>query len=114
MPDLPEQQEPSPAELYDGVIAHFGDDPAVERARMFGTSGLSVGRKTFAMLHRGALVVKLDPARCKGLVEGGIAKFFDPGHGRLMKAWVSIGAERAKLWNSLADEARAYVAALKA
>jgi hypothetical protein len=113
MTDLPEPQEPSPAELYDQVIAHFGDDPAVEQARMFGTSGLSVARKTFAMLHRGGLVVKLDPARCKGLVEGGIATFFDPGHGRLMKAWVSIGAEHAKLWTSLADEARAYITSLK-
>jgi hypothetical protein len=113
MPELSEPQEPSPAELYDEVIAHFGSDPAVGQARMFGTSGLSVSRKTFAMLHRGALVVKLDPARCKGLVEGGIARFFDPGHGRLMKAWVSIGAEHAKLWTSLADEARAHVAALK-
>ena len=80
---------------------------------MFGASGLSVGRKTFAMLHRGELVVKLDPARCKGLVDGGIATFFDPGHGRLMKAWVSIDTRQAKLWTSLADEARAYVAALK-
>ena len=111
---MPELQEPSPAELYEDVITHFGSDPEVEQARMFGTSGLSVGRKTFAMLHRGALVVKLDPARCKGLVEGRIATFFDPGHGRLMKAWVSIGTEHAKLWTSLADEARAYVAALKA
>jgi len=103
-----------PAELYDEVIAFFGPDEAVEQARMFGASGLSVGRKTFAMLHRGELVVKLDPARCKGLVEGGIAKFFDPGHGRVMKAWVSIGPAHAKLWTSLAAEARAYVAALKA
>jgi TfoX/Sxy family transcriptional regulator of competence genes len=110
---MAELQEPSPAELYEEVIAHFGDDPAVERARMFGTSGLSVGHKTFAMLHRGALVVKLDPARCKGLVEGGLAKFFDPGHGRRMKAWVSIGADRPKLWTSLADEARARVGASK-
>ena len=113
MPELSEPQDPSPAEVYGEVIAHFGDDPAVKQARMFGTSGLSVGRKTFAMLHRGALVVKLDPLRCKGLVEGGIARFFDPGHGRLMKAWVSIGDEHAKLWTSLADEARSYVAGLK-
>ena len=100
-------------ELYDEVVAFFGGDPGVEQARMFGASGLSVGRKTFAMLHRGELVVKLDPARCKGLVEGGIATFFDPGHGRLMKAWVGIGPAHANLWTSLAAEARAYVAALK-
>ena len=79
---------------------------------MFGASGLSVGRKTFAMLHRGELVVKLDPARCKALVDGKIARFFDPGHGRLMKAWVSVGVERSRLWSSLAVEARAYVAGL--
>jgi hypothetical protein len=110
---MPEPQEPSPAELYNEVIAHFGNDADVEQARMFGTSGLSVRRKTFAMLHREALVVKLDPARCKGLVEGGVAKFFDPGHGRLMKGWVSVGAAHSKMWTSLADEARAYVGSLK-
>ena len=100
-------------ELYDEVVAFFGCDPAVEQARMFGASGLSIGRKTFAMLHRGELVVKLDPARCKGLVEGGLAKFFDPGHGRVMKAWVGVAPAHAKLWTSLAAEARAYVGALK-
>jgi hypothetical protein len=104
----------SPQEFYDDVIAWFRADAEVEQARMFGASGLSVGRKTFAMLHRGELVVKLDPSRCKGLVEADVAKFFDPGHGRLMKAWVSIGIGQAKLWTSLAAEARAYVAALKA
>ena len=101
------------AELYDEVIAFFASDPAVEQARMFGASALSVGRKTFAMLHRGELVVKLDPARCKGLVEGHIATFFDPGHGRLMKAWVGVGPTHAKLWTSLAAEARSHVHALK-
>ena len=103
---------PAPAELYDEVVAHFGSDAEVQQARMFGASGLSVSKKTFAMLHRDELVVKLEPARCKGLVDGGIAKFFDPGHGRLMKAWVSVGAAHSTLWISLADEARAHVAGL--
>jgi TfoX/Sxy family transcriptional regulator of competence genes len=103
----------TPQEFYDDVIAHFRGDGGVERARMFGASGLSVDRKMFAMLHRGELVVKLDPARCNGLVEGGIAKFFDPGHGRLMKAWVGVSAAHARLWTSLAVEARSYVTGLK-
>jgi hypothetical protein len=103
---------PSPAELYQDVVAHFTGDAAVEQARMFGASGLSVGRKTFAMLHRDELVVKLDPARCKALVDGKVAHFFDPGHGRLMKAWVSIGVDRSRLWTSLAQEASTYVAGL--
>ena len=110
---MPEEPGTSPQELYGDVVVHFRGDPEVEQARMFGASGLSVGKKTFAMLHRGELVVKLDPARCKGLVEGGVAKFFDPGHGRLMKAWVSIGADQSKLWTSLAAEARSYVAGLR-
>ena len=109
---MPELQTPSPAELYDEVIALFRADKDVEQARMFGASGLSVARKTFAMLHRGELVVKLDPARCKGLVDGGVARFFDPGHGRLMKAWVGIGVGQSSLWTSLATEAKAYVAGL--
>ena len=111
---MPEVQNPSPSELYDDVIAHFRADKDVEQARMFGASGLSVARKTFAMLHRGELVVKLDPARCKGLVDGGVARFFDPGHGRLMKAWVSIGVGQSSLWTSFAAEAKTYVAGLPA
>ena len=91
---------PSPAELYQDVDAI---SQAMPRWSRRGASGLSVGRKTFAMLHRDELVVKLDPARCKALVDGKVAHFFDPGHGRLMKAWVSVGVDRSRLWASLAQ-----------
>jgi TfoX/Sxy family transcriptional regulator of competence genes len=110
---MPEDM-PSAAEHYADVVAYFAEDSAVEQAGMFGTTGLSVGRKIFAMLHNGRLVVKLDPARCKGLVDGGLAAFFDPGHGRLMKAWVSVTTDHTAIWNSLAAEAKGYVAGLPA
>jgi TfoX/Sxy family transcriptional regulator of competence genes len=109
---MPDEPDPSPAELYEDVIAYFSDDADVEQSRMFGSSGLSVGRKTFAMLHRSELVAKLDPERCRSLVEGGVARFFDPGHGRLMKAWVTLDAKQSVLWTSLAAEARDLVAGL--
>lgn len=82
----------------------------VKQARMFGATGLARNGRYFAMLYRGALVAKLPPERVAYLVGGGIGEPFDPGHGRVMKQWVSIPADRARLWRRIAEEARAYVA----
>jgi hypothetical protein len=69
---------------------------------------LSVNGKIFAMLVRGKLVVKLPQQRVDGLVAARVGTYFDPGHGRLMKQWISIGAGKAP-WVGLAQEAYAFV-----
>jgi TfoX/Sxy family transcriptional regulator of competence genes len=86
----------------------------VEHGRMFGSDGLKISGKVFAMQVNGALVVKLPADRAQGLVSAKQAKLFDPGHGRPMKEWVSFATGTAQAWLALADESRKYVAALEA
>jgi hypothetical protein len=62
------------------------------------------------MLVRGRFVAKLPKARVDELIEAGTGKRFDPGHGRLMKEWVSIGSGEAD-WVALAREAHRHVKA---
>jgi TfoX-like protein len=86
-----------------------GTDSATEASRrQFGSAALKVGGKIFAMAAQGTLVLKLPESRVDALVAAGRGTRFDPGHGRLMKEWVSLhGAEDR--WLTLAREARAFV-----
>lgn len=77
---------------------------------MFGADGLKAGGKVFAMEVKGALVVKLSAARAEAMVQGGQAQCFDPGHGRLMKQWVVVGAGSDLSWSELACEAFEFAA----
>lgn len=53
--------------------------------RRFGSTGLKIHNKIFAMLVRGRLVVKLPRVRVDALVESKDGERFDPRHdGRLM------------------------------
>ena len=60
------------------------------------------------MVARGRLVVKLPKARVDELVRAGAGEHFDPGHGRLMKEWIS-SADDGGEWLALAQEAHAFV-----
>src|SRR5215470_139945 len=76
--------------------------------RKFGSNGLKVNGKLFALLTQGTLVVKLPPARISRLVAEGTGKPFDPGHGRLMKGWLTVIDPRAS-WVNLVKEALQFV-----
>ena len=76
--------------------------------RSFGSNGLKVEGRIFAMGVRGNLVVKLPKARVAALVEAGHGEAFDPGHGRKMKEWVVIEGDQPS-WLELAREAYAFV-----
>jgi hypothetical protein len=105
----PESPQPDAETLFKSLAEQLGADAHVSRGRMFGSSGLKVGGKIFAMLVKGKLVVKLPAERVQALVDGGAGERFDPGHGRLMREWVSIGPERQAEWHGLAEDARAFV-----
>ena len=76
----------------------------------FGASALQVNGKIFAMLSSaGNFVVKLPKQRVEALEASGIGERFDPGHGRLMKEWLSLHPESANQWVSLAQEALCFV-----
>ena len=93
------------------IAARLMADGRVSQARMFGATGLQQNGKYFALVYRGALVVKLPAARVAALVGTGKGAPFDPGHGRVMKEWIAIPPDQARLWGRLADEARAFVTA---
>ena len=76
--------------------------------RKFGSNGLKANGKLFALFTQGTLVVKLPKDRVATLVAKGHGEAFDPGHGRLMKEWLTVVSPRAS-WVNLAKEARAFV-----
>ncbi len=82
------------------------------RGRKFGSNGLKVNGKLFALFTQGTLVVKLPKDRVAELVASRVGKPFDPGHGRLMKEWLTVVAPKAR-WAELAKEAHDYVKRLR-
>ncbi len=91
------------------VLEAFGGEPDVEVSRMFGSDAIKVQGKVFAMHVKGRLVVKLSGPRAEALITGRMAAAFDPGHGRTMKQWVTIGPEHE--WLPLTREAFMFVTA---
>jgi hypothetical protein len=76
----------------------------------FGSSALQVEGKIFAMLSsKGNFVVKLPKRRVEDLEAAGVGQRFDPGHGRLMKEWLSLEPASVADWLSLAREALQFV-----
>lgn len=66
------------------------------------------------MPANGTLVIKLPKDRVDALVQSGAGAYYDPGHGRLMREWVSLhGSDHGSdaNWLSLAREAREFVKA---
>jgi TfoX/Sxy family transcriptional regulator of competence genes len=86
----------------------------IEQGRMFGSAGLKVSGKVFAMCVNSALVVKLSTDRVQALINAKQASAFDPGHGRPMKEWLSVLTGTEQGWLALAEESRTYVAAIEA
>lgn len=97
------------AKAFQAVADAFAGVRRVEPGRMFGSPGLKVGGKVFAMLVKERLVVKLPKARVDELVRDGFGEYFDPGHGRLMKEWLSAPAGGQADWVELARSALTYV-----
>jgi hypothetical protein len=103
---LPVTEVPS---IFKPVADAFAKVRGVARRRMFSSENtFSVNGKIFAMLVRGALVVKLPKERVDELVEAGHGKRFDPGQGRLMREWIAVEAD-ALPWVALAKEAHQFV-----
>ena len=76
----------------------------------FGSSALQINNKIFAMLSQGRFVVKLPRQRVDELIALGKGERFDPGHGRLMKEWLVVYSTSQADWQTLAQEAKHFVA----
>ena len=86
----------------------YASDTRVTLGKMFSSVGLNVNGKIFAMVVRGHLVVKLPKARVDELVDRGEGQRFEPGHGRVMKEWLTFTGADAR-WAGLAREAYEFV-----
>jgi TfoX/Sxy family transcriptional regulator of competence genes len=95
------------------IAREYAADRRVSLGKLFASHGLRVDGKIFAMVVRGKLVVKLPRSRVDELVASGIARRFDPGHGRLMKEWAELEGARPP-WSGLVDEAHQFVGGLRA
>src|SRR5262249_27774320 len=93
------------------IIENYRGRKDIQTGRMFGSTGLKVAGKVFAMVVKGSLVVKLPADRAAMLVASKEAGPFDPGHGRVMKEWVAIGATNAARWSGWVSEALEFVSA---
>lgn len=88
------------------VLSARGD---VERRRMFGRDGLTIGGRFFAFLDRDRLLLKLPQATRDALVAEGHATSAVSVSPTMTK-WVAIPyASRAADWEALMDEARQFV-----
>jgi hypothetical protein len=95
--------------LFDEVAERLlSGDASIERARMFGSTALNRAGKVFALCGRGEVVVKLPAERVDQLIDAG-GRRFDPGHGRLMREWVSVKPADAIECEALLTEARAFL-----
>jgi hypothetical protein len=104
----------TPAQVWSAISESQLALPGVTAGTGFGRSeGLRVAGKIFAIYRGGELVVKLPKDRVQALTTSGIGHPFDPGHGRLMKEWVSVAAEAARRWPALVEEARAFVLSVR-
>ncbi len=97
--------------IFAAVVDVFAYDPQVSQGEKkgVGSGALKVNGKIFAMMTpKGAFVVKLPKKKVDELVTDGEGERFDPGHGRLMKEWVVVGAGKTD-WVDLAKEAYHFV-----
>ncbi|HJZ75939.1 MAG TPA: hypothetical protein VKE51_29595 [Vicinamibacterales bacterium] len=104
----------------DELVQTLKDDPAFtpvirdflasrdSRGRAFGSNALKVNGKLFALFTQDTLVVKLPRDRVADLIASKVGKPFDPGHGRLMKEWLTVTSRRAS-WSELTRESYAFV-----
>jgi hypothetical protein len=107
----------TPEERFAALVEAFLGQPGVTHAsaeasgkQRFGASALKVYGKIFAMPVKGRLVVKLPRQRVDALIASGDGERFDPGHGRVMKEWLSLEPGSDADWLSLAKEAMDFVA----
>lgn len=98
---------------FAALARRFTGDPAVSRGGMFGGVDLRMSGKVFAVLYKNQFVVKLPKSRVADLVAAGEGRNFNPGHGRIMREWLSLPAGSRLDWLPLAREAMAFVGGAK-
>jgi hypothetical protein len=106
----------TPEDLFAAIVETLVGEPGVTPpsdadtgSRKFGSNGLKVDNKIFAMLVRGDLVVKLPRERVEALIAANQGEPFDRNQGRPMKEWVTVSSTSDVDWLALAREAMGFV-----
>jgi TfoX/Sxy family transcriptional regulator of competence genes len=97
-------------ERLDGFAGDYLARPGVDWGRMFGTVGLRVRGKIFAVaVHTGGLMVKIPEARAdERIAAGDVTRMVM--RGREMREWVVAPHDASDaVWGSLLEEAHAYL-----
>jgi hypothetical protein len=96
------------------IVKALGSLPDVTQweKKRFGSAGLSISGKIFAMRVHGKLVIKLPKARVDVLIERRVGERFVLGQKR-MKEWVVLEPISKEHWLSLSREAMEFVASLE-
>jgi hypothetical protein len=99
---------------FAGIADMLGHEPGVNVGssgkKGFGSSALQANAKIFVKVSsKGCFVVKLPKQRVEALEDSGTGRRFDPGHGRLMKEWLSLDPSSKGEWRSPAREALRFV-----
>ncbi len=100
--------------LVEALLGYAGVTPPSPSGREFGSNALKVNNKIFAMLVRGALVVKLPAPRVAALIAAGDGGPFDAGKGKPMKEWLTVEPTSKLEWLPLTTEAMAFVGGKRA
>lgn len=90
------------------VVREFEERRETTEGGKFGSNALKTNGKLFALFTQDTLVVKLPNPRVAALVAEGVGRPFNPGHGRLMKGWLTLVGDRGS-WAELVREAHSYV-----
>ncbi len=93
---------------YAELRAHFAQVDGVEVTSGRGAQGIKVGRKMFAMFHKGQLLVKLPPKRVQEVIASGQGLPHDPGTGKPMKNRVLIPDSNKGLWIAFCEESAGH------
>jgi hypothetical protein len=103
----------SPEERFAEIAEVLLESPGVSQSvkKGFGSFGLMIGGKLFAMHRNGELLLKLPKTRVNALVARGVGERFDWGQGRPMNEWVAVKSTGAADWLALASDAMNFVAA---
>ena len=96
-------------QLFADVTAPYRARTGVTMGTGFGANpGLRYRGHIFAMLVRGALVLKLPAARVAALAAEGDGVPFDAGKGRPMREWLVLEGADRRAWSELIAEAFNY------
>jgi hypothetical protein len=95
--------------FFEPIAKAFLKQEGVAEKKMFGTTALTIQGKVFAFPWKGKLVLKLSKGRVAEMVASKKGVYFDPGHGRISKEWVTVEPKLSGQWHSLAVEAKEFV-----